>query len=318
MTTKFIALSDSHFRASSPSCRTDKDFFERQFIKLAQIIRFGKEHKIAAVLHGGDFFDSNDPTLRLIHDMVTALKESTGIPWLVNPGNHDFFGGAVASLKRSGLGVLSNAGIVHTFYEREEVTFANGSVVIRFLPYTLTDVHANDDYWFVDKDPNKHYILIPHSMITTHFVPFPHVLYTDVKTNADLILCSHWHSQFDVTANGTRFVNSGPLTRQTTHEARLRPSVLLFTVSQGTPIAVERLMIDAPDSKDVIDLSVDAPAAMEGIAEQFMSVLREGALEGVDRQRLVRIVGERHGFQSSVIDNGLMRVQAAERVMESV
>jgi DNA repair exonuclease SbcCD nuclease subunit len=299
----------------------DKDFYERQFLKLAQILHLAKKVKASAFLHGGDFFDSYEPTLRLLHNMISTLK-GVDIPWLINPGNHDVFGANMESLRRSGLGILAEAGRAITFPKQQDVTFDGERVIVRFIPYTI--VMNPEAYVFEDKHPSKVYILVPHEMITTHFVPFPHTLYTDVKTNADVVLCSHWHSQFNLTRkDGIRFVNSGPLTRQTTHEAKLKPAVVVLEVTPEDEIVkksinVELFHLVVPEAKDVIDLTVDSPAAMEGIAEQFMSVLRDGALEGVDRQKLVRLVGEKHGFTTLVIENGLVRVQAAERVMESV
>lgn len=313
---------DWHLRSSTPACRKDTDFYERQLIKLQQVVDWANTYKVDHILHGGDFFDSHDPTLRLVHDVMGIMRKANtqdgDSHWFVNPGNHDIFGANTTTMSRTGLGILRQAGVIQTF---DKITTLNDlpggrRPVIRFIPYRLDGV--GDAYHFENKDLSHLYIIVNHDMITTHPVPFPHILYEDVKTNADLVLCSHWHSRFDVTSkSGVRFVNSGPLTRQTLHEASQTPCVVYLEIERRS-LDVKFWPLPALSSDEVIDKTVSEPSAMEGVAEQFLHRLSTASLEAMDRHQLVKTVGSKHNFGAPIVKNGLDRVQETEKVLEGI
>ena len=316
---KFLYLADTHLRTATPSCRKDVDFYQTQLNKLMQVIEMSKVLGVDYILHGGDLFDTHDPSTRLIHDVMAVLNNSH-VPWYVNPGNHDIFGANTATLRRSGLGILWQAGMIETFARQEEVQLGE-DVLVRFLPYSLN--YKDEDYNF-DKKISKIQIVVTHDMLTTHFVPYNHKLISELKTNADIVLCAHWHGQFAEKHNKTWFLNSGPLTRQTTFEARIAPGVGFVdidTTSHPWPEIkqVAILPIKHQPPWDVINETVkEEVAAQEGIAEQFLSTLKTSSLESLDRQQLVRSVGEQHKFSEPAIIGALNRLSTIEKQMETV
>lgn len=314
---KFLYLADTHLRTATPSCRLDRDFYVTQLAKLKHVVGLSNQLGIDYVVHGGDLFDTHDPTSRLLHDTM-AILNTCDARWLVNPGNHDIFGANTATLNRSGLGLLWQAGLIETFSQQEDMEL--GDIVIRFLPYSLN--YKEEDYHFEPKDGTKVYIVVTHAMLTTHFVPYPHTLITDLKTNADMVLCAHWHGQFTQKIRTTYFMNSGPLTRQTTFEARLQPSVGCIEIlpskkgpwSEITVFGLKSIPCAPPE--DVIDFSrLDLPD-QTGLAEQFLHTLRFSSLETLDRQKLVREVGEKNGFESPVVEHSLTRLSTIEKTLE--
>ena len=311
---KILYGSDFHLRASTPSCRLDKDFYSVQLKKLQQIVAWLDEYKIDYCINGGDFYDSHEPTLRLINDSMSILKQSK-IPWFVNVGNHDHAFVSMTTLNRCGLGVLAQADLVKTFEKVATVefeVFEDTKAMVRFIPYTLDPIGT--EYWFEEKKPDYKYIIVSHSMIVTHFVPYLHTLYQDVKTNADLLLCGHWHKNFDLVGpTGTRFVNPGPLSRQTVNEAKHTPCVAYIEI--GKDIDVKFWAIPCQPASEVIDETRTVIPEREGLAEQFLATLKSSALESLDRAALLRTVGQQKGFDAKVVEHGLGRLKEIEKTV---
>ena len=308
-----LAFNDTHLRSSTPSCRKDSDFYQTQLRKLRQVLHLSRIHHVDYVAHGGDLFDSHDPADSLKYDVMHILNQFEA-KWIVNPGNHDIAGANTKTLRRSGLGILYQAGLIETTLEPHD--FDLGEVVIRCIPYQVLHEDNRKLESFFDKQPGKTYILMPHTTLTTHFVPYTHILLEEVKTNADIVICSHWHGQFLETINGTIFVNSGPLTRQTTTEAKIKPSVVLIQTGIAVRPQVMFLPIEHAQIAEAIDFTKSQEAEVEGVAESFLSTLKASALESIDRQQLIKMVGEKNNFTAATVERALIRVTEAEKTME--
>lgn len=311
---KILYGADFHLRASTPSCRKDSDFYKTQLDKLRQVVKIARDENVDYILNGGDFFDSHDPTNRLMHDTMAILNQSEA-HIIVNPGNHDIFGANTATLYRSGLGILWQAGLIESYSGRTDTWLGDG-VIVRFLPYSLSI--TEDDYNFKNKSTGVVHIIVNHDMLVTHFVPYPHKLVSELKTNADVVLCSHWHAQFlERPGKGdTLFLNPGPLSRQTTHEAKIEPSVAILDIGPGS-FSASLVRLDVRPSSEVIDLTKPDSEDKEGLAEQFLDALRQTSVKTLDRQQLIQSVGEQNKFPTEVIRNGLERVQETEKTMET-
>lgn len=307
---RLLCLSDSHLRVATPSCRIDRNFYDVQFQKLKQIEKLIRQLGVKFVYHGGDLFDSNDPSHRLVYDVMAFLNYSEA-RWVVTPGNHDMFGANTQTLPRSGLGILWQAGVIDLVTKPADHFI--GDTIIRQIPYSV----AMDEslYQFAPEFDKYHRIIVPHEMLVTHFVPYPHKLISDVKTNADVIICSHWHAQFNQRIGKTTFVNSGPLTRQTTFEAKIKPGVILLEIGQDK-ITTSIIHLKVESASAVIDTTKGVEDKNEGLAEQFLTTLKASALEGVDRQKLIRMVGFQNKFPQPVVDASLQRLTEVEKTME--
>jgi len=86
------------------------------------------------------------------------------------------------------------------------------------------------------EEPLCHNVTDKFTIASTHaFIsiqPFhPRVLHTlarNITTNYDLVLCSHFHTVFDETLNGTRFLNLGAWGRLSVTEAKHEPRVAIL------------------------------------------------------------------------------------------
>ena len=306
---RLLCFSDTHLRASNPSCRKDSNFYETQMAKFKEVVELSKSLKVDAVINGGDLFDLFDPVHSLMHDVMKILNDKGNIPWYVNPGNHDQFAANPDTLDRSGLGILAQAGLIKIFKEPTDVWVAPDALV-RFIPYRLDEHSAM--YSFDKKDPMCAYIVSPHDLLSTHFVPYHHQLISELKTNSDFVLCSHWHAQFIEKHGNTVFANSGPLTRQTVNEAKLKPAVLLVE-TVGSIVNVTLVPIQHKPASEVIDETRTVVPEREGLAEQFLATLRTSALESLDRQQLLRTIGQQKGFDARIVEHGLGRLKEIEK-----
>lgn len=309
---RFLMFSDTHLRASNPSCRKDSDFYETQMAKFKEVVELSKSLKVDAVVNGGDLFDLFDPVHSLMHDVMEILNHKGDIPWYVNPGNHDQFAAQPSTLDRSGLGILEQAKLI-TIYRQPTDVWITKDTMVRFIPYRLDDHNA---IYMFDQPMNidRTYIVAPHDLLSTHFVPYPHQLISELKTNFNMVLCSHWHAQFVECHGNTVFANSGPLTRQTVNEAKLKPAVLLVECNGGT-VNVTLVPIKHKPAFEVIDETRTVIPEREGLAEQFLATLKSSALESLDRQQLLRTVGQQKGFDVKVVEAGLGRLKEIEKTV---
>lgn len=312
---KIFCLSDPHLRTTTPACRKDKDFYQTQFSKLRQIEQLIRQHQVDYVVCGGDWFDTFAPSHQLIHDTLAFLNRSIA-KWIVTPGNHDIYGATTKTLSRSGLGILWQAGLVETAAFKDDLFLAGSGtedlvVRVRLLPHSKS---VDEKDFFFEKRENTLDILVPHMMLTTHWEPYPHTLITDVKTNAEVVVCSDWHAQFIQQVDKTWFVNSGPLTRQTTKEASLLPGVVSLSFDEKGKVSASIIHLQVADASKVIDPGVKESNTKES-SEDFLTTLRASALEQVDRQKLIRMIGAHHKFLEPVIVNSLKRLETVERAL---
>lgn len=298
-------FNDTHLRAQRPSCRRDEDFYPMQLKKLREAIRVKGTHDPLR-LHGGDLFHVFNSPLSLLHDVLPIVLPARP---LVNAGNHDFPYGNAETIRRSGLGVLASAGAVELLEPGDRVFEQDGrTVVVRSAPYMVT--YPEDFYWFEKRTPGVTYVVMAHDMITTRPVPFPHREIKDVRTNADVVLCSHWHSQFIERVGGCWFVNSGPLDCQTVTERRTRPAVAVVEISaDGVLPSFEFLETTGYEEVEVTE-EVERDL---GLADDFARMVKtSGLADGADFQQAVVHVAKEAGYSDACVARVLGRIKEAQ------
>lgn len=295
----FIYLNDTHLRASRPSCRLDEGFYESQLEKMREVKEIKSEHGVP-LLHGGDLFHVFNSPLSLISDATAYVRG-----WRVNPGNHDFVGANTDTMRRSALGVLSTTGVIELAQsERPSRRFC-----LKTAPYAIS--YPEDFYWIADRRPDEVWVVMAHDMLTTRPVPFPHKQIKDVRTNADIVLCSHWHSQFMEKVGNTWFVNSGPLDCQTITERHTKPAVVVVEQSVDGKFhprfeflkttGYEKVEIKDEEERDL------------GLADDFIKEIKSAGLaDGADFREAIIYVAKESGYTQSAIDRVLARIEQAQ------
>lgn len=301
-------FNDTHLRVQRPTCRKDERFYEMQLTKLSEALSVAGD-KAPMRLHGGDLFHIFNSPLSLLNDVLPIIK---GKNLMVNAGNHDFPYGNAETIRRSGLGVLAAAGAASVLEPRDLFTDLDFGVrvVIRSAPYMVT--YPEDFYWFDKKEEGKTYIVMAHDMLSTKSCPFPHRQIKDVRTNADLVLCSHLHQQFVERVGDTWFVNSGPLDAQTVTERHTKPAVAVIELFKGGLVDKPRLEFLKTTGYEEVEATVEEEKDL-GLADDFVRMVKDSSLaDGADFQQAVIFVAKQAGYSDATVERVLARVKEAQ------
>lgn len=318
---RFIVGSDWHLRSTRPAVRTD-DFYEAQFVKLHKVFSYADYYK-CPVIHSGDLFDIYNPPLTLITRVISEWDECNRPQLFVNPGNHDLYGASLEARDKTALGVLWAAGVVkvplhgaeflmpgettHDYFNPEK------KVKLRIYPY---NIHF-DSNCLVQPESKDPVIIVTHGMITSHPILnsfglplYEHYPVQTLYSNADVVVCGHWHGQFVIKQGDALFLNPGPLTRQTKNEVKMKPQVYLVTIKSKYNVKVESLSLPHEEFPfDVTEKGSKLQLAEEGIAEQFLSVISESQLEMSDVFHLVKEIGVKANFTDNTIQRATTTLQ---------
>ncbi|MGH7974926.1 MAG: metallophosphoesterase family protein [bacterium] len=301
---KILFFADLHLRSASdrPKWRTD-DHYKTQFEELYEITDIAREQGVNWIISLGDFFDHT----RVSHQLVTdVLKWSQSIPCYACSivGNHDV-NGYVTTDRNNGLGVLFESGALH---QLKEFTIDTHKIIIRGV-----DVHLDPtvgDYMFDEQYNDYFKIIASHNFIIPHEVPFPAVLPSHVKTNANVIVLGHYHKTFNHFEGKTAFINPGSISRWAINEQH-QPQVFILDTDTKIISAVF-LKCSQPASK-IFDLTAAAEMkSTEMNLQAFINSLEATSFENVDIENVVATEALKQNVLKAVSDLALSQVQQAK------
>lgn len=306
---KFLFITDTHYRSCAPSSRID-DWYSDQLRDLEDVLDVAKTAGAQYIIHGGDFFHTHHPSLKLVGDVAAVLKTSS-IPLYTAIGNHDIRGYSLQSVENSGLGVLFSTGVVH----RLDVLDVSAENVVLKGAHTVLDVKT--DYVFEPEWASRVKIVVSHNyIIPADSMPFGFVHPKDVATNAQLVLCGHYHQPFEYVDAATTWLNPGAISRWSVSERDHRPKGVLVTVESGKIMWEQIFLPHAPSGATLFDIAKHKEqAALEEKLEKFAQQL--GALEvrGDNVEELVRAYGASKRMDEAVVSLAVAKVQEAREVL---
>lgn len=309
MKRRFVYLSDTHLRSSRPSCRLDKGYYENQLEKWREVLQIASDHADGIIVHGGDLFHTHNSAISLLVDVCKSHNKFNEVTLYSNVGNHDC-DGHVDTVWRSGLGLLHEYGLLSM--PMPFISPVSGAV-LKSEPYMIS--YPEEFYQLPEQMPGVIKMAMAHDYLTTRWVPFDHREIKDLKTNADIVLCSHWHSQFIERVGSTLFVNSGPLDAQKTTERHIKPAVVIVEVDNGKVDArfhylkttgYEEIEVKEEEEKDL------------GLADGFVEELQKSNLaDGADIHQAIRVVAKESGYSDSLIERVMKRVKDSQICVEA-
>lgn len=240
---KYLFVTDSHLTDRQPSSRTD-DFAQAILAKFRDVGDLAKEHRVTAVLHGGDMFHSPAVHRGLVGDLAEILR-SYPCPVYVVPGNHDLFGQNPSTLPQTMLGLLSRTGVIRIL-DRDHPIQESHHVIEGQPYYHGIDKHNKTADYGMQHQDVQHKLLIAHGFLLDK--PFleeiPHTLCEEVPREADMILVGHYHPGFSVHTrdDGLTIINPGSM-------ARVDAS--LYSMEQP----IQAVLLDIDGRKKSIDYS---------------------------------------------------------------
>ncbi|MEE9214907.1 MAG: metallophosphoesterase [Thermodesulfobacteriota bacterium] len=308
---KFGFFTDSHFRDDTPKSRID-DIWQAQMNKLDEINEIAKDNELDFMIEGGDFFNTKKPSHKLVRAIIRWANQLP-CPLLGIIGNHDVTGYNLDSSAQSGIGVLFESGVMKRLDLIEDV---NEKVVIKAVHVNAhAEQNYGDDYMFDEKYKDWKRIIISHNyIIPEDSMPFGFVHPKDIKTNAHLVLCGHYHTPFNYTTKTTAWINSGPICRWAINEAGHKPNVVIVSIEDGF-IGTKSILLESA-KRDVFDLeSVEDEKKHKLNLDAFANSLEQTSFSNVNIESLVKETGDQQRLPMESIELILEKIKEAREVL---
>lgn len=216
---KILHITDSHGTVKSPESRTDL-FYLTFLRKLAEITYIVKLQKIDMVLHTGDLFHLSRVSNKFMGQVAEIIK-SWGVPFYVVPGNHDIDGYTIDTIDQTSLGLLAKTGIL-TLLTRDNpirinTTQSNKTFTIAISGqeyYANIDTGDMSDFEMQQDEADINILAIHGYIADTPQHPNIRCTYPkDIITDADIILCGHYHRSFAMDVGDVSYYNPGSMMR---------------------------------------------------------------------------------------------------------
>lgn len=327
-----LYLTDLHFSKESSRYRIG-DFVGDLLLKLQEVGKLIKRHKVPLVVIGGDLTEGPMVSLEM-GDRVLDELESWGVPIYVTVGNHDVFGNQLKTLDSSWLGhvfrrsnvihqldkiyvgdvciwgVHFNTGIEEELADREHST---SSSELFYQDDELFDPEGKSTGEYDHKKIAKKLIEVVHAMVVPGGM-HPNARQIDpddYKTQAQLILSGDYHPGWEDVYERMdlrRFVNPGAFARRTVSDSDCMRQVRVVLVRYNLDVEFLPITCMKP-VEEVFDLKASKVAKeKEKELNSFMQELTTVTTDKVDvRERVVEIAQEQKA-PAKIRDNALERL----------
>jgi exonuclease SbcD len=305
---KYLYFQDGHISGLNPASRTD-NFYEAWMAKFKEILALAKEHKVDAIIDGGDLLDIPKVADSIVDDILDLIEE-TGIPFLALWGNHALVGHHIET--------STNTSLKHMFRRckllKEAKDIDEKSHYIKFVDYDHNiEAKIASDGIEIPGDKPRWKVAIVHAFVTPKpFLPTVlHVVADDIKTNADLVLVAHYHATWEKQVGKTKFLDIGCMGRRSIGEVSIKPSCLILDFSQKSETINYQVipLKSAKEGKDVFDLeSKEVTKSNERELELFVNSLRDFKSQDMDIRGAIEFIGKEQKVEKAVIDRILEKL----------
>jgi Icc-related predicted phosphoesterase len=284
----FVFRTDVHASEQSPESWKG-DYPAEIWSNLEQIGELAREHKVDAVLDGGDFFHIKAPTQnshRLVAK-VALVHQSYPCPVYSIEGNHDIKYNNLDTLSDQPLGVLYNSRV---FRHLRDETFRDGDLEVRVVGVPYSPFRTLEDLQGIRKRGKEVLIAIVHALAgqdppnsVEDFFGEPVFRYEQliVDGGPDIFAFGHWHQDQGIVKIRDRwFINQGAVSRGAlSHENLTRaPKVALIEALPGG-ISVSTLPLNVAPASEVFDTERKARQDRESSSiEQYVERIQSGLM----------------------------------------
>ena len=304
---KLLIFTDSHIRASTPRSRID-DYPTAMWEKFRQISQIIIEKGINAVLIGGDLFDTPDPSTSIVNSYL-QLFTYWNIPIYSIIGSHDKFGYNDDTLYRTGLGTLIASGTIKLLDKTQRIGY-NTQIAGISHSYDL-DENPAIDYYRKKLDSNEYLIQICHGMTIDGPWGFgKHTNVRDIRTEADLCVCGHYHPGFaPIQVENTMIINVGSLGRTENVQRRYAPGVVIVTTDIPGKESWEFVPLNVLEN--VFGTKEVKAEKVFGDISAFIQLLKERSsnTECGDLKELITLLGRKGQHPEKIIAKALEYVE---------
>ena len=227
---KILSFPDFHISGRNPNKRID-NYYQACLNKFDEILSLSQKCDI--MLSVGDFLDSPLISNTIVDDLLDKVEKNKKDFYVIY-GNHELQSYNFNASKSSSL-----AHMIRRSNRVKHLTEINKEKLF---------IKAYDCYYGIEEDLKEKGLMtdskadfkiaVVHGYISIKpfFQNVSHICAKDLKTNYDLILCSHFHMDFDETINGTRFLNTNSIGRASINEQHAPKVGIIDTETQQIEI----------------------------------------------------------------------------------
>lgn len=311
----FLFRTDVHAADKNP-VSWKADYRSEVMGSLRQIGALAKEHKVCAVLDGGDFFHVKSP-VKTSHSLVVEVIELHESEYPCDvfsvEGNHDIVGNNLETIDQQPLGVLYAAG---TFKLLRDEIFERDGVKVRVVGVGYDKSLTLEALQKIRKTDEDYLIAVVHALASENppatveeFFGEPVFRYDTLifDRGPDVFLFGHWHrDQGIVEIDGRYFVNQGAVSRGALVKENLEriPKVALIKATKER-LEVESIPLKVLPASEVFDLEAKAIQDTESVViDQFVQELNTN-FESLDSEVGIKETISAMNFAHKVRDKAL-------------
>jgi len=298
---KFLYCTDIHIKGKNPVNRLD-NYYQSCLEKIDEIIQIAKRQDCKFIICGGDLFDSPNVSNTIIDDFVDKV-EASKIDWHIVSGNHDMTGHNWEVSKASAL--------AHIFRRSKSImlldTIDGTNYYIKGYKYYHTIEEDFKEKGLKHRKKNKFTIAISHAFISIKpfFKEVSHICAKDLQTNYDLVLCSHFHTNFDEIINGTRFLNTNSIGRSSITEQHTPQVAIIDTAHDIMKIDLE----SAKKANEIFDLSkYEELKANKKDIKEFLQSLKNVDFQSMSISEQIVKIGKEQKVDKEIVDYLLNKI----------
>lgn len=301
---KFLYFQDGHLKGKNAINRTG-NYFEDWLLKFDELLAIAKEHKVEAILDGGDLLDAPEPSYRVL-DEIADRVEKAKIPFYCLFGNHAERYHSIQHSKYTGLAhLIKRSKYFHymDFFDNHKEEMETEGYIIKPMEYSHNVEQDIKDQGIYFQDTKSWKIAIVHAFITPKpFLPqVMHVCCNDIKTNADIVLVAHYHSEWEKQVDSTLYKDIGCFGRNSITEAKITPSCLIIDTKLKT---INEINLKASKkAEEVFDLEkIEEIKAFDSNIEHFIKSLESTEFQSMNIKGIIEDIAKQKNIDREVVD----------------
>lgn len=301
---KFLYFQDGHGKGKNSINRVG-NYFEDWLIKFDELLSIAKEKEVKAIIDGGDLLNAPEPSYRII-DEIADRVEKAKIPFYCLFGNHAERYHSLEHSKYTGLAHLMKRSKYFNYFDNPYLK--NGKqrgFSIKGIEYShdVEQEIKDNGIIFEEKFQDSWKVAIVHAFVTPKpFLPqVMHVCCDDIKTNADVVLIAHYHSEWEKKVGNTLFKDIGCFGRNSITEANITPSCLLIDTETRNMEEIE--FKSAKKGEEVFDLTkVEEIKTFNTNMENFIKSLESTEFQEMNIKGIIEDVAKKSKTSREVVD----------------
>ena len=296
---KFLLFSDFHISGRNPRSRLD-NYYQSCLSKFEEILSLSKDCDF--IISAGDLWDSPIVANTIVDDILDRI-DTNKKDFFVIFGNHDAVNYNVEASKATSLAHM----IRRSKYVKHLNKIEDSNIYIKGYDCQFGGEEKLKENGLIHGKDKKS-IAITHQFITIK--PFhpqvSHIVAKDLKTDYDVIICSHFHQEFDKVVNGTRFINLSSIGRTSINEQH-QPQVAIIDTDN---FEIEKIQLKSAKIADkIFDLAkYEELKENEKSIEDFISLLNSAKFQSCDIANQIELIGKENKVDENVINYLLEKI----------